>query len=613
MEKLYEFTIDDILNFKILSFNDLILLSSKSYGCLYTLLLQSKQRNLLSNFLLDKTITEIHNTCTKNEVKLFLVYNSLNLEQKEVFVSIHKNLNNSNGSISCIDASPGTGKTFLVGALALTYNKPIKYLVYTNKLANQLALIHNLDTETCCKFLMSILNKNYYEVVHLWSLYKDNIQLTFVEKYKDIINLVLDINIFQIQEYSLYILDEDSVVSPWLIFFLFCLHKQYSIHLLFIGDRFQQNSINKTSYHNANNFELIQSMIDADKIYFLNKRIRQQEDVSFAELLNEVTKILKNAKTNNDLSMSFDIKYNLFKLFRNNFFINEDFNNMYISQYHRRLKERLLRYEKYLINTKISYDKAFISIKKNKIYEPINNNIQSKISKFLSYIYLVKNSEYIYKKDKNIHFPVIFLDFYDHLKSKLIVQKKDTNKVFLISRINISTFIHDEHLYLLKKYSKQQHLYQFPLCHKINTYHAIQGLTIYDKLELDFDTSSLNSFYVGITRILTKEQLGKISSKELCNFILTEFYNNDYYYKASSLDIKHNIKNIKFITTTNILLFNKKITTRSIRILKSFFQKNKTFQTSSVLCKIVKLLITKTDLLENDVIQTINNYSNTNK
>lgn len=552
--KLFDITTTkDILDWKIKTFTDIIFLSCQSYGTLNSMVHDSDR---LKQFKIK--YVDLLKTCHANIVKIYIIINSLSIKQQEIFINIHKSLQNPAGSFNVVDAGPGTGKTFLIAMLLLSYSEDVLYMVYSKRLMNILNVIQfNGDAKTCCKSLMDMLNIKYYDAKYLWSCTNS----TFQEKCSNIYKKVENITNTELM-YSLYILDEDSVVSPWHIYFLFCLGSLYNKHVLFMGDRYQQNSINKTNYHNQSNYSLICSIKNIH-VLNLHERIRQQTDVEFINILENISNIFKSYNLNVEIKFNFALKYKIFNLLCKHFILKENFDTLFISQYHQEIKKRLCRYEKYIIDNKISYTRApfMLKIKDKFIKAEIKENV-----KFLNYIVLVKNKRYIYNPTAEFQYIIELIDF-DEEKNYIIAKNLNNLEIIKIHRIRIqSFFIPEEYLVLLPV-----GLYQFPIKPLISTYHGAQGLTIHnDNIELDLDCSTLNSFYVGITRITERKQLQKIHTKDLSSLIITLTKNDDYYYRISSL-YNGLLAELVFLETTKVSEFNSQVIFRNIKIKKNKF------------------------------------------
>ena len=445
------------------------------------------------------------------------------------------------GSISCIDASPGTGKTFLTACLLMSYNKDATYIVYTNKLSDIMNNIYfNGISTTCCKFLMNLLNFNYMKVKNLWYLKG----LTFEEKCKDVEKLAKNCKPI----HALYILDENSVVSPFFIYFFYCLYKYHKIHVIFIGDQYQQISMNSTKHHLTSNFKLIQTFSNT---YNLNVNIRQNTDVKFQHILKEFREMFTTHTSN---CMDFSIKYFFYTRLKEKFHTEESFKTMYFAQYHMLIMQRLERYEKYLNKNKIKYTKSYLH--QNKTNPILNINMK----KFKPYLILVKGEFYIYSPNNRINYLVQLLEV---KKDTLKLFNVDINREIVICRCRINTSFISEQLLLHLNSENITSVYQYPIKELTSTYHSAQGITIANStIELNMDCHNINSFYVGLTRIKQLSQLNKLHTTDTLHLMYTHYKNDGYFYKINNFN--EDFENLSFIECNSKNIFD--TTNRNIKI-----------------------------------------------
>ena len=561
------------------SYDDLVWLSYQSLGKI-SHCLSCNDKKILSQFIKLKYIQPILKNCSLNHLKLYLVYKTLNTEQKDVFLKIHNKMSSSKHSITCINSGPGTGKTFVIASLALTCRINPCYLVYTRRLENQLSKISNLHTYTNCKFIMDSLNLSFYQQKKVWGSKKINGEyMNMVEKFYEVLCLANRVKLPT--ESNLYILDEYSVVSPMFIFFLYCLSIRWNLHILFVGDKFQQSSINKSIFHTAGNFLLIQALCDDDQqsLLLLERKMRQDDDLLFQNKIELVTQILRENYIGNETPMNFAIKYSLYQIFKDHFMATETFSSTYLAQYHKDIKNRILRHQSTLKGD-TSFKLAYVCTKSRdrvtgkEIFIERQNGWTS--GKFLPYLLLVKGQTYNYIMNVYKQVIVKYLGFYvkDSTNKWVIVQDINDKRYYALKPKLISPeTMHAEQIKWLKSCTYST-LYQYPLLPRCYTYHAAQGITIPEEIvELNMDTATLNSFYVGLTRLRKISQLGKMHSAELCDFILNEIYNDEYYFykissynkllikkqlcSSSSTTIFDLLKALKFTETKNLHVFNK--------------------------------------------------------
>lgn len=557
----------DINDIKIKSIDNLFALSTQSKHHLHSRIrdLPALYKNIKKNY--SRYFSTIW---TNHPIQTQIILNSLNEDQKRTFFNIFDNLQKPEGSISTIDAGPGTGKTFLTACILMTCNLSSVYMVYTNRLSESMnELFFDGKSLTCCKFLMNFFDWNYAKVKYMWYLREK----TFEEKCEEIENWSQRKKPF----HQLYIIDEDSVISPFFIYFMCTLQKYHRIHLIFIGDRYQQIPINATKYHMEPNYSLLK--IVSNNVFGLNINIRQNQDLSFVNILKEfITQFNDNNK-----NMNFAIKAFFYDHLKQKFHSKEDFEATFFAQHHIILKNRIDRYEQYLQKNKITYKQAYLHVrtgKKRSQLEPLQEI--EEITKFKPYITLVINEDYTYAPNSTTCMIVNLKEIHPiYLK----VYSRELKRFILIKKIPLNIYFASEQLIAKITELGYTCAYQYPLREKISTYHAAQGLTIASsKIELDIDCKSINSFYVGITRIKDLKQLTKIHTKEMLSLAYTSFKKDEYFYKIVSYEDK--LSNVTFDICKNIHAFEN--AKRNMKILKSQYNNSKEGNNDTLLMKYIR-------------------------
>lgn len=527
----------DLKHVKIRNMDDLFALSIQSHQQLKA---KIKDADKMSNYIRNKYKLYFESVWMDCPLQLQIILNSLNEDQKKVYFGIFNNLRREGGSVSTLDAGPGTGKTFLTACILLVYKKSATYMVYTNRLSESMnELFFTGQSLTCCKFLMNFLDLSYAKVKYMWYLKGKELH----EKCEEIQEIAKGHKPF----HSFYIVDENSVVSPFFIYFMTCLREYHGIHLMFIGDRYQQIPINATKYHMEPNYSLLNLV--SDTVFNLTVNIRQDQDPTFVNLLKDFTQKFQD----NNKHMNFAIKYFFYNALRSKFHAKEDFEATFFAQHHVVLKERIDRYEKKLQDNKSDYIRSFLYVRSGKRRTELEPMMEiEEITKFKPYIILVKNEEYTYAPNSTTCMTVKLIDIGSvYLK----VYCQELQRHIKIKKIPLNIYFSSEQLIAKINELGYTCAYQFPLKEKISTYHAAQGLTIASKkIELDSDCRSINSFYVGLTRIKNLDQLTKIHSKELLSLAYTHFRNDDYYYKVVVHE-RAKVDPKSFVTCNNINMF----------------------------------------------------------
>lgn len=549
---------NNVLASRVNSFQQMLCLATLSYGSLYGLVRSSKDWDVINAF--EERNRDLLTTCHPNLIKIIIILNSLSGTQQQIFRRLHA----ATKQVSCVDASPGTGKTFLLGMFSVSLvNDKFCYLVYSRRLHKKMAILPSVSSMTCCRFLMNILEINYYQAKNIWSCYSNGVSLTLRDKVLQIFSMVADVKAECIDAYEYYVLDEDSVVAPWFIFFLYILYLRFRFTLIFFGDRFQQNSICRTGFHSQNNFSLIQ-VVARPRVHLLEFRIRQAGDQYFRFILQSITQMFGTA--DKEVSMNFALKFRLYQLLEAHFFMEEDFRKLYISQFHANIKARFRRYTKFLISNNRPFFNAPICEKRGKDFIPL---VLPSENKFPTELLLVPDDVYSLVLNADEHIPVTYVRMH-HANKYAIVRDTANRRELLVERRAVGSDIYvDEMLTYLRKVVPGRTFYQFPLKMNAVTCHACQGLTLWiSNVELDLDTTSLNSFYVAITRITSLRQLGKIHSDSIASLMKTLEANDEYFYRYGDAS-----QSQPFIVCATIRTFLKKRLCRNLKIHRLLFLK----------------------------------------
>jgi len=224
-------------------------------------------------------------------------------------------------------------------------------------------------------------------------------------------------------------------------------------------------------------------------------------------------------------------------------------------------------------------DKNVYVASSNRLIKPQYDNIADKCKKFDEHknkIDLICDSEFIQTRK---------------LPRFLIMEEVANGKKHIIERKRINdTFIHADLMKWLQTQSigilTNNKIYQFPLMTNTLTYYAAQGLTLdVDVLDLNIDCTTLNSLYVGFTRIRKSEQLNSLVTDELISLVITKYFNSRFVYRLSEENrqkigteiknktydeiirvcMKYNmLSHSRYKETTNGSMFNKKLLHNSI-------------------------------------------------
>ena len=528
----------------------------------------------------------------KNDITAQIAYNLLKPNQRCVFDTLHQAISSSfdeNDTINgefitvqpitvCIDSSPGTGKSFTIGALCITLTTSIVAIVYQRSLVSALKSISGLDKiYTCCKFLMTEFKMSFESAK---CMFQDEAKLP--EMLYKIYLLIASLK----RQPQVVILDEYTVVSPWCLLLLIIGSKFRKFNLIITGDKDQHNAINKSKYHELNNYVIAKQL--CDKFLQLDVQMRIEDDEYNGHIL-EYKGRMNSELLQKDVACNFDTIYDLFERFYQKFFAPEKLLNVvYMTQYHRNIKKHQLKMMEYLKGSREIYSCQPFKHGTHRT-QLVDILIAEESPKFNNFLLLIVNVNYLWYTSNNERVVVKLLAIDE---DNVIVQVlKDGEKVLLHREVLTSSrcCMATEHYEWLKSHVKTP-IWQFPLRGYQITYHSAQGLTLDTEiLDLDLDVMHANSIYVGLSRVHSSDQIYRLqSAKHLHNLMLTYCINDEYYYKSpvSSLLFKQlltsilsNVKSHRNppinVKTVNMGTFETAKPKDNVRVLKSEYAKYK--------------------------------------
>lgn len=558
--------------FDMINFNALIMFSKKN-GKFFSFL-GAKEKKLLAQFALEY-YRNFGSLLCSNKLRSSLVLQVLTTKQRKIVCSLLTLFSSQQSSVSLIDAPPGTGKTFLIAAFSLLLRDKLTYTAYSNNLAASMENMLTITSLTTCKMMMNIFKTNFMGTKSLWSSKRHNNNIN-----KQLHELYMTIKAANLQTHQICVVDEYTILSPWQIvsFYLIAQEKQW--HIIFIGDKNQLSSIEKTISHSYNNFPI--AKILSTKVFTLATIMRQQ-DVWFAAKIVKLTELLNEPMTWNRFGQRFEI----FKMFVSNFFVETCTKGLYIAARHREITKRIMDI------SEITKDHG---ARKNYYADDLRN---VPCSKFPTYLLLIVGHFYVYTNKANIKELVLL----ERIESNNIIHIKCGNKILKLGKTALrENFMVPEHIAWLRTVSNSR-LSQFPLKFFAHTFHAVQGLTLEDSSHIELNVDScLFSIYVALSRVRHGHQVKRLYSRDLHSFMVTHFFDDDFFYKVATLnkevflklknyilsnDRSKNIPEIlkkKFTITKNESLFlnNKQ---RNLKIFKRKFEKTKPETPLMALCE----------------------------
>lgn len=257
---------------------------------------------------------------------------SLNAQQQLFVSSILQELEASNDSlVFLLDAPPGTGKTFTLKHLLCRTKISYSIIVYSNSLVNDFAK-DGLAAKTCFRFLNDIFS--YSKSENMFEEHKNHFGDldTLFETFSKIFESSLNVQLIAIK---LFIIDEYTTVSPWLLVLLVLTCYRNKCHLLIVGDGDQLTSLQKSRYQKSTNRGLVLKFVD--KSYTLQEQMRVTCP-RYGEFLQKF-KIMLDKNLGGEKPLTYDIIQFIFDNYWEKFF-STDISARYLAQRHQYCKQR---------------------------------------------------------------------------------------------------------------------------------------------------------------------------------------------------------------------------------------------------------------------------------
>ncbi|OAD57854.1 hypothetical protein WN48_01391 [Eufriesea mexicana] len=405
-----------------------------------------------------------------------------------------------------LDAPSGTGKTWLLMSLLITMHRnDVVFLVYQRNLRLIAESIRGIRAYTCMKYLMELLCMEFSEAKNY-----------FVE---DIACLSIFQKIIRTKiKYSckLIILDEYTVVSPWYVLWVYWIAKQNGACVLYCGDRYALNSMNRSRFHNESNYTIVEAL--SGPKFFDMDQLRIQDE-NYENKVNQFKVILE--RSNDDLDMTLEIKNELYRIFEDYFSVNTDMTATYLAEKHEDLYRRAYDICEYYENNSTGcYKSPYYSEDE---YDDDMREISIELLKqhnlreqFLEFLPLIEGYTYYYITPEGNRCLVKYIG----RSGKEILVEDVENGLSMnlgLEKITSDYCVSEEFNWL--KDNCEGVPYQYPLRLRLRTYHSLQGHTTEDKnkVELNIDVKRSNCVYVGLSHIRRESQLGRLHTNDLFN------------------------------------------------------------------------------------------------
>lgn len=514
------------------------------------------------------------------------IFKQLEDDQKVAFLKLHETISNNSSSISLIDSMPGTGKTHLMALFMLSLRLPVLYTVYKTELMENMKNLSYVQSMTVTKCVLNMFSVNYFKK---FNKYDQNLNYTKHDILLKILLMCLSIKTTSFRPFDILIIDEYTILNPEIIISIILYCKLNNKHLIFVGDRCQQNSIAQSQFHDKiSNYFLINTF-QPTKIILT--KILRCSDLNYNEKLKKFRSfILKRGY--GETPCDFHMCLLLYAYFRNNFYNKPDYEASYLSSRHSLLTARAKLIRENFENCPVSEYMIFSN--NQYIKSPYNGN------KFSKYLILNKSFSYIYFKRNNPNMSYGRVKILQIFENKLQIKHTLTNQVIYINRelINRDEILELQYNTLMNKIVGGK-LYQYPLIPLYTcTYHNAQGLTLNNRIDINLDMSTCESIYVGLSRVRESVQLNLIESRFLKN-LEYNYLNPDskYYYMIN------NSNDNTFVEVNTINEFESLKNNKNLKICKSVYVNCLNVEPDSVLIQICKYITNNISIIKENIIK----------
>lgn len=532
------------------------------------------------------------NPCVKCETgEKELTYDCLNKDQKKVYNDICNLFKKKGNAIIVINTPSGTGKTFLLSTFVANYKKPVTYITFRKDQASEISL-KKIKTYTYISFNMHYFNLPYHGAIQMF-------RSCGYDEVEELHNLIVSSKKFVcVDNTTTFIIDMYTISSPNMLLLLYILSLKHRLHLIFSGYHMQLNGINKSLYHNENNFYIVQIFNDLMINQLTNTRTC---DIVLEDKLTSFRKLIQQFQPIGNIQFYYNLRYFLYSLFRSKYFTEERFDTVYIAQTHRKITMRLSRFIQYLQSIGKPYVEApyFYHDSNDFIVPLLPKRKESKnlIKKFFPTLILVEGYKYIYINKDGVHNIVVLEKIvYEDIEIKYlrIRFENNYNRVEEIERVSLNYYqiLPAYRLWLLRNVIHTDELWQFPLRPYALTYHAALGRTI-EKVKVELSIEHFANFlYIGLSCVRHESDIYKIHDEQnLLSYMVTDYMENvrndtEYYYNCPVIEYNKEeilacitnkrpnkfIDNINWTTVNSVNLFEKNIV--FLRIARSVYQES---------------------------------------
>lgn len=453
----------------------------------------------------------------------------LNQEQKEIFNYMHVNRHNPNGNIVLVQAGPGTGKTFTMLSLTVTWASPVEVIIFKNDLLNIFSKC-GASTMSVTRFLMEAFDLSYMQYRSF------EVQLNKNVSVYDFILIFVGLlrNFKCLKRNAFYIFDEYTFISKPMLLIILMYLKIYKRNAIFCGDKNQLQSIRKCNHLLSSSFDIVHNF--ADKVFELNKNERCK-DADYDAEIKYVSQFI-NDKTIESQPFMMVLCSNLF---HDKIINRSKMTDTVLGFRHRQIAQEIHSWftnndfdaskvlcSFYYIVTEVGEDENNVNgerVEKSNVFVPKawleykEKNFQ--VDKFLPYVPLIEGNYYFYQTFSE--YSVVLLK--KILNSEEVVIELNNGQEKIVGKVKCNDVLFTEHKEFLLGRGKG-YLYNFDLYPSFYmSIHMCQGRTIRNVISVSLEHATNRALYVAISRVSDKNQINRISLPKSLFLSASTIYN----------------------------------------------------------------------------------------
>lgn len=442
-----------------------------------------------------------------------------------------------------IDSPPGVGKTYLISHLSQCLKMSSMYIAPTHALLHQVRRQNvqnkSLKMSTSCYFFMHTLSITFrslqeYLSKQFWAEF-DVAMRTFSK--------LLDKFTFKsVGTFGFLFVDEYITIPSVLVYALVVLSELNDFFVLFLGDRFQQDSITRYYHHPRNNYHLLRDICTSISMNF-QMRVTDQKLLQFLDFLKQ--NINSDGKGNQVSHLFWYRAINFIPLHK--LIAPPKLGSFYMTFLLKNVRIRLEAIQSAAIRANVPTYRSWFVLE-------LANNVRKIVKKadtaqHQHYLLLVVGCWYMYVNNDTRQ--MVLFEAYDYQNDLCVVSTQEGRKFKIERSSNLTNFVHNDVIKglegLLSARGLTGRLFQFPLqqLFAVTTY-ANQGLTILPGtwITVNFtDMKCVNNIYMCMSRGCSFDQYHSLILDEatIVSCALTSYYDDGFFYRIS--------KNSQYCTT----------------------------------------------------------------